>query len=241
MDKSKFTLIMPMLSTSEQYPIEFQEHSGTGVMLCIHSLCALDVTQFTDIVFVILKKHDELYNIKSKIMTELKRPGNPQYKYILENCTVQFLIADKPTKSQAETVAAAITSLKITGPIFIKDADNLCQCSVKPGNTVLTYPIENLEIIDPQHKSYVEVDDQNFITNIIEKRVISGLISSGGYGFLDSSMFIEGYKNVLNFSSELYHVYISHIIYWLMLFKNEKFRPVEVSFYDDYKVRNLIK
>lgn len=231
----KFTLIMPMLSLSEEYPIEFKENNKTGIMKCIHSLIALDITQFTDIVFVILKKHDELYNIKNKITTELKRQ-NPQYEYILKKCNIKFVIADQPTRSQAETVFNTIKQLNITGPIFIKDADNQCNCSVKPGNTILTYPIEELEIIDPQHKSYVDVDEQNFVTNIIEKRVISGLISSGGYGFSDAELFVDGYQNVLNFSEGLYHIYISHIIYWLILFRNEKFRPVNVSYYDDYKV-----
>ena len=44
-------------------------------------------------------------------------------------------------------------------------------------------------------KSYVDLDVNNVVTNIVEKKVISSTFSSGGYGFADVKSSVRHLKN----------------------------------------------
>ena len=152
-------------------------------------------------------------------------------KYKLTNAHVTIL--DNPTSSQAETVAQAIRINNIEGVVFIKDAD--CYFStdeILPQNGVAIYALENLPIVDPQHKSYVAVDDMFYVTNIIEKRVVSHFFSAGGYCFEDAGEFCRYYDKLKDYTP----LYLSHIIYSMLLDK-KIFRPIEIDDYKDWSVK----
>lgn len=233
--RKKYSLILPMINISAKYknklPIEFQYDNETGKMNCIKSIENINTELITDIYFVILEVHEKKYNLSERIVTAIK---NSKMKGI----TCKFLYLAYPTSSQAETIYKVIKHYNIEGQIFIKDADNMCICDDPViGNNVLVYQLENTPLVDPQHKSYISIDDQNFVTNIIEKKVISNLFNCGGYSFEDSQDFIDGYEAVLEFEDIAAHMYISHIIYWLILNKNIKFRPIEAVGYEDFEIK----
>ena len=235
--RKKYTLIVPMLNLSSKYkdklPIEFQYDNITGDMNCIKSIFGINLHLVTSIYFCILKEHQEKYHVIEKIMTEMKKHiGKLEYP---PECI--FVTMD-PTSSQAETIYRCIKQYNIEGQILIKDADNMCiYDEVFMGNCVLVYPLESTPIVDPQHKSYISVDDQNFVTNIIEKRVISNLFNCGGYSFEDASDFVEGDENVQLYEEVNNHMYISNIIYWLILYKRLKFRPIQAEEYIDFELK----
>lgn len=237
--EDKYTLIVPMINTSERYenivPIEFQYDNECNKMNCIKSIEGINTDLFSIIYFVILRKHEEKYNISSKIKLDITISNK------LRNIQCKFVILDYPTSSQAETIYKTITNANISGPIFIKDADNGCVCDVnRIDNFVLVYQLENTKVVDPQHKSYVSIDDQNFITNIIEKRIVSSYFNCGGYTFKSANDFINAYEGILKYEDIMNHMYISHLIYWLLLNKKMKFRPIEATYYDDYEIKNII-
>ena len=93
------------------------------------------------------------------------------------------------------------------------------------------YSIEDCTVFEPQHKSYVSIDDNMLITNIIEKRVVSKYFNCGGYSFKDVNCFIEAYDH---FKDSDDHVYLSHLIYYLMLVKKMLFTPEIASDYNDF-------
>lgn len=235
--EEKFSLIVPMINTSKKYensvPIEFQYDNKTGKINCIKSIEGLKLSYidtFSRIYFIILSKHEEKYHVSQKIMLSVKNS-------MLNGIECVFTFLDKPTSSQAETIYTEIKKYDIKGPIFIKDADNMCilNSNLKK-NSVLVYPLENTPIVDPQHKSYVAIDDQNFVVNIIEKKVVSNLFNCGGYSFNSALDFIEAYEAVQMFEDITSHMYISHIIYWLILNKKLKFRPIEAVGYEDFEI-----
>lgn len=232
--KEEYTLIVPMVSVNKnknEVPLEFKYDNITGQINCIKALEGLDLSVFTKIYFVLLYEHELKYHVAEKIA--VARKFN---KELLET-EVIFKFLDYPTRTQAETIYNTIKEYNITGPIFIKDADNTCTVSnVIKGNTVLVYPLEKTPIVDPQHKSYVNVDDQNFVINIIEKRVVSNLFNCGGYSFIDAELFTTAYEALLGYEDIVNHMYISHIIYWLILNKKVKFRPIEAISYDDFEL-----
>ena len=231
--KEEYTLIVPMVSvkSKDTVPLEFKYDNNTGQINCIKALEGIDLSMFTKIYFVMLYEHELKYHIAEKITVARK------FNKKLLDTEVIFKFLDIPTSSQAETIYNTIVEYDIKGPIFIKDADNTCTCEGQiKGNTVLVYPLENTPIVDPQHKSYVNVDDQNFVVNIIEKRVVSNLFNCGGYSFTDAALFKTAYEALLGYEDITNHMYISHIIYWLILNKKVKFRPVEATYYEDFEI-----
>lgn len=237
---NNYTLIMPMLGRldEKQMPLQYQ-YDKHGNMNCLNSLFNINTEIFSDVYFIVSEKHDKLFNISNKIEAELE-PCHFNFDYHIEVTSIN-------THSQAETIYQVLKKMNndITGPIFIKDADNTCLCkNLIKGNSVLVYSLENTPIVDPLHKSYINIDEQNFITNIIEKRVVSGLFNCGGYSFADANDFIEAYEALTvyeNLNADIpVHMYISHIIYWLILNKNAKFRPIIADWYNDYEINDKL-
>lgn len=223
------TLIVPIAAKNDEYshklpqPFRFDEE---GTMFCVKAITGLPMQDIKNIYFVILREHDERFLVGEQLKMQFR-------KHRLTNAHVTVL--DQPTKSQAETVAQAIRMNDIEGMVFIKDAD--CYFStdeILPQNGVAIYPLENLPIVDPQHKSYVAVDDMFYVTNIIEKRVVSHFFSAGGYCFENAQDFCRYYERLKDYSP----LYLSHIIYAMLLDK-KIFRPILIDDYQDWAVASI--
>lgn len=223
------TLIVPIAANNPEYahklPKPFRQ-DDEGTMLCVKAITGLPMDGVKDIYFVILREHDERFMISEQLLMQFR-------KHNLDNAHVTVL--DRPTLSQAETVARAIELNGIEGIVFIKDADCYFKTDeILPQNGVAIYPLENLPIVDPQHKSYVAVDDMFYVTNIIEKRVVSHFFSAGGYCFEDAGEFCHYYERLKEYSP----LYLSHIIYSMLLDK-KIFRPIQIEDYQDWAVTQM--
>ena len=148
---------------------------------------------------------------------------------------VNIVVLDEPTRDQVETVFCTIWQEQISGSIYIKDADSYFESDEAVQNGVAIYPIEELDMLDPRDKSYVSVDDMYYITNIIEKSIIGHYISAGGYAFEDCNDFCEYYKRLRHYP----HLYLSHIIYAMLLDK-KTFRPFLVKNYKDWGSKRML-
>lgn len=226
MSNSKnFSLIVPAASDKSTEAGTMPRIFSTGregTLLCVRSILGLNLEAFDNIYFTILRKHVEAFDIDSLLRLQFRRLG-------IGN--VHIVILDKPTATQAETIVRTIETEKITGAIFVKDADCFFRAEVYPENGVAVYPLEQLELVDPRHKSYVAVDDMQHITNIIEKRVVSHLFNAGGYCFEDVAKFLKAYDKYASLGS----IYLSHLIY-AMLLEGESFRPIQVKEYNDWNI-----
>lgn len=218
----EFSLIVPVAADTAQsenrIPRVFTP-GDDGTLLCIKAITGLNLDVFDNIYFTILRKHAERYDVDSLLRLQFGRLGLEKAKII---------ILDEPTSSQAETVARTIEKAGIEGAIFIKDADGYFEAEVYPENGVAVYPLERLDLVDPKNKSYVSVDDMQHITNIIEKRVVSHLFNAGGYCFENAAEFLDVFNQLKDHSN----LYLSHIIYYMLLERN-LFRPIEISNYTD--------
>lgn len=224
----KSNLIVPVAADKPEYsnrlPYVFALGED-GIIVCIKSILGLPLEQFDNIYFSILRKHDELFYIADSLRMQCKRLA-------LKN--VKIVVLDTPTRDQAETIYTTIQQERISGSIYIKDADSYFETEDVAKNGVAVFPIEELEMLDPRNKSYVAVDDMQYITNIIEKSVVGHYISAGGYAFGDSEIFC-GYYNRLRHYDRLY---LSHIIYAMLLDK-KTFRPFIVKNYKDWGTQRM--
>jgi hypothetical protein len=94
---------------------------------------------------------------------------------------------------------------------------------------IATYQLEKLQWVDPQNKSYVDVDDGYYVTNIIEKRIISHNFCAGGYSFEN----VDDFTHYYDMLKDEQGLYLSHIIY-AMLLDRHIFRPEYVNDYTDF-------
>lgn len=217
------TLIIPAAADKPEYendlPYIFSLNSE-GIVICLKSIMGLDLKQFDNIYFTILKKHNDRFAIADLLNLQFHRLG-------INNARV--VILDEPTIDQAETLHKTITQENVTGSIFIKDADSYFSTEITHTDSVAIYPIEELDTLAPKDKSYVSVDDMFYITNIIEKSVIGHHISAGGYYIERATDFINYYNRLRQHGK----LYISHIIYAMLLDK-KSFRPMMVENYKDW-------
>lgn len=218
-----FSLIVPIAANKPEYETHIPKVfkvTDDGTILCINAIMGLDLSQFDAIYFTLLRSLDERYGLSERLRLQFKILG----------LNAKIVVLDQPTSSQPETVYRTIQQEHISGSIFIKDADCSFRGDVRPQNSVAVYPLESLNRVNPQDKSYVAVDDMYYVTNIIEKRIVSHLFSAGGYGFESADDFCRYYERLADAKG----LYLSHIIYSMLLDK-KVFRPVQATDYVDFE------
>lgn len=221
---NRYTLIVPMAADtnkgSGEMPYLFSLDNN-GWMYCVKSITGLPLESFNDIYFTILHKHNQHYRLKEMMQIQFNRLGVTDKAHIFE--------LKEPTTSQPETLYRTVKENSISGAVLFKDADNYFTTEVHPENTLYTFPLDGLQMVNPQNKSYVTIDDMYYITNIIEKKIVSRFFCAGGYGFEEVQNFVQEYERL----SFLPQLHLSHIIYSLLL-QQTHFRPQMVKEYQDW-------
>jgi len=219
-----FSLIIPVAADHPEYSIRkpyWMDIHPSGNLMLFEAISGLNLQDFDSIYITILQKHMELYDFEKQLIRQFEIAG-------LEN-KIRIVLLDSPTRNQPETVAVTIEKENINGAIVIKDADNHFECNLKPGNFVCTYPLDALKNVNPADKSYIDIDDNSFITNIVEKKIISRWFCTGAYGFEDSAVYLNYFNKYLKFD----RLYLSHLIYGMLL-DHINYSPVSVFNYLDW-------
>lgn len=151
--------------------------------------------------------YDKLYFVVNKLIcSDYSMETLREIMSVYRN--VELVVLDYQTKSQTETVFKAIKKCDLHGPIYIKDTDNYFEAECSGENTVSVCCLDDYDV-SYRGKSYVEVDHDGAIKNIVEKRVISNLFCCGGYGFKCASEFVKYYNPDLAYISDLIRVMIN--------------------------------
>lgn len=224
-------LIIPMGGKSSRFPGMRPKwmltHPSTGNLMCVESIQGINLDFFDTIYFVILKQHDELYSASRAIIKSLEKTKSA-YSIIDK---VKITILDNPTESQSETVYEAISKENINGFIYVKDSDGYFECQIDSEENQVTYfDLNNIDEINARSKSYIELDSNGVIINMVEKRVISSSFCVGGYGFNSSIEFCNYYNRIKVLPGECY---ISNVIFEMIL-EGEKFIGNESSGFLDW-------
>ena len=220
-------LIIPMAGRSSRFeglrPKWMLTHPKTNRFMVTEAISGMNLESFDRIYFVCLKSQEEKYSFKKGFLDDIRT-------LFIEN-KVEIIFLDKPTSSQAETVKKAIEIGNIKGSIFVKDCDAFFKANIPVASNCVTYfDLNNITNINARSKSYIELDIHKFLTNIVEKKVISSTFSVGGYGFENGLEFVEKFNNISNVEGE---IYVSHIIFEMLL-SGSKFSGVEASEFLDW-------
>ena len=139
--------------------------------------------------------------------------------------TIECLILDERTAGPAETVRQVIARAGVTGPVCIKDSDSFFEIAEMPsGSFMAIADIRTMQrLSDPGRKSYVHLNEQGFICDVVEKDVRSNLISIGLYGFHDAAFYAKTYDAVVAERGEM-NYFVSHIVMSAVI-QGEIFQP----------------
>ena len=204
-------LIIPMAGKSTRFPNMRPKWMLTdpmsGDLMCVEAIKGLNLDYFDKIYFTFLKSHNDEYNISDGLLRCLVKNN-------LDKKT-KFIILDEPTSSQSETVYETIKTANISGFVFIKDSDGYFEIELKSNqNQIIYYDLNKSGEIIACNKSYIQMENNRIITNIVEKKVISPNFCVGGYGFNSSDDFVEFYKKTIKYSGECF---VSNIIFEMIL------------------------
>lgn len=165
----------------------------------------------------ILKEHVEKHNAINHL--EAAIPG------------VNIVVLNEHTRGPADTVYQILNQLPDGDFEFlVKDCDSFFKHEYQKGNYVCVSSIDKHDVLKKLYsKSFVQYNDQDIITNIIEKKVVSDTFCVGGYKFQSSHMFKDIFQKL---SQQTDEIFVSHIIQHCLL-NNVIFVNKAVSDYVD--------
>lgn len=222
------TLIIPCAGKSSRFPNMKPKYMLThpdGKLMIEKSIEQLNIDIFDRIIITIVKPHDEKYDA-----------GLIMYQVFQNNPKVEVCVLDDFTSSASETIYQTIKKMNITGSVIIKDSDNIVKVNLQNNikNMIVGYDIyTHKDITNIPGKSFLIVNEQNIIQDIIEKQIVSNIICLGVYCFEDISLFIKAYEELKqqNISGEMY---ISHVISYMLTKYKLVFEAVQASYYEDW-------
>ena len=187
------------------------------------SILGLNLDFFDNIYFICLQEHEDKYQFMQGFVTELDGLGLRDKSNIV--------LLPEQTSSQSETVYTFLSGYDLDGYIFIKDSDGFYRTEItEERNQVAYFDLNDMDDINARTKSYVELNLNGTVVNIVEKKVISSTFSSGGYGFADAKKFCSTYEKLQDMEGECY---ISHVI-WQMMLDTEVFHGLKTTDFKDW-------
>lgn len=152
------------------------------------------------ITIIILDKHNKDFSAEKKLREAF---GN----------TINIVILENPTSGPADTVYQGIIKGNIDkdSSILIKDCDSFFDSKDIDGNAIcVTSLTKNPNIRNASAKSYIIADEQNIISTVVEKQIVSDRFCVGGYQFDKASDFINAFDQLR--TSMTTEIFVSQII-----------------------------
>ena len=210
-------------------PLIMLKHPKDGRYLFEWVIDGIYPFSYDRIIYVIRKETDNEYGLSELIREKLSK--------IMAQVKIEILVLDKATSGAAETVYTAINRCHIRGEIAIKDSHTYILLSEAcHGNFIasLDMTVNLSHINDFRNKSFIVTNEQGQILDVIEKRFRSDVISTGLYGFKDASDFVYAYRRLSDGSYPISKLYVSHIISYLLGYKERVFHTYEVEKFEEW-------
>lgn len=222
------TLIVPCAGKSNRFPNMKPKWMLThpdGELMIQKALSGLNLDIFNRIIITIVKPHCEQYEADIILRQVFENNKN-----------VEICVLDDFTKSAAETVYMTLEQMNIEGAFVVKDSDNCVYCNIpqKIKNAIVGYDLhEHPNISNVPGKSFLILNEQNIIQDIIEKKVVSNIICLGVYIFEESQLFKNSYLELINKNIEG-EMFVSHVISYILSKRSCVFEATIATGYNDW-------
>lgn len=227
------TLIIPCGGKSTRFPglkPKWMLTHPDGELMLYKSIkgCPLDL--YERIIITIVSEHDKKYDAENIIRQAIVNDK----LFISKN--VEICVLDDFTKSASDTVYQTIKRMNVQGAITIKDSDNYVEFapySVTKNSIVSLNVSRNNNITDIANKSFLKLNENGLVIDIVEKCIVSNYICVGAYLFESANDFVLAFEhlNEIGFAGEMY---ISHVISYMLSQKDHVFTSIEAKSYKDW-------
>lgn len=217
-------IILPVAGKSSRFPNvrpKWLLTNPNGNLMIVDSIINMELSNIESLNLIYLKEHEEKFKFKKGLVENLK-------KYNLDSL-INFIELEKETKDQVETIRLGLIAISKEISFMIKDCDNGFKANVTSfeNNFVSFCNLSNLKSSDVSSKSYLQLDNMNIISNIVEKKIVSDKFCCGGYFFKSSKEFLE--YSVIESSNN----FVSDVIFNMIL-HGKTFIGMECSEYEDW-------
>jgi NDP-sugar pyrophosphorylase family protein len=222
------TLIVPCAGRSTRFPNMRPKWLLThpdGQLMIQKALSKANIEQFDQVIFSIVQEHNEKYEAEL-ILSQ----GFPDKKY-------KVTVLPDFTHSASETVYQTLVRNGIDGPFVVKDSDNVVD--IPPLGEAKNFVVGlNLnvfgEVSNLKGKSFIKLNKQNFVIDIVEKKIVSEQICLGVYGFESSKIFLNSYQSLTQNRQLTGELYLSHVISYLIGAGLGTFQYFEAKYFEDW-------
>ena len=221
------TLVVPCAGTRKinNNPL-FLTRYPDNQLLALKAIEGVYPDNYDRIIFTVLKDVDKKFHACEMIKRENKGKYN-----------VDFVVLDEQTSGPAETIYQTIKKAGIDGEFAVRDTH--AYLSVKKdyvGNFVAGLDLTTYEktIDNLRSKSFITINEQGQILDVVEKHFCSDVISAGFYGFKSTEDFNNAYEHLCDPNYNIKKLYLSHVISYLIGYSQRVFHRAKVLEFEDW-------
>lgn len=223
------TLIIPCGGNTyiDGKPQYLNRHPNGKLLIerCMEGICP---ESFDRIIAVILRQDADAYEADRLLLEEFSD------KYPFE-----VVILPQRTSGPADTVYYGITQGHIQGSIIVKDVDNYVKIptdKIATDNFVAGLDLNHWDrdIHNLRNKSFLILNEQGNLLDVIEKQFKSDVISLGLYGFKSAEDFISAYTKLNDSGYPIDRLYLSHVISYLIGYSGKIFQYVPATAFENW-------
>lgn len=224
------TLLIPCAGSRmvDGLPLYLNRHPD-GELLAIKSITGVFPENYERVIFTILQEADERYGAAEKIKESIGDKWN-----------ADVCILNEKTNGPAETVYKTIIAAGVEGEFAVRDSHAYIELDKDySGNfiagldlTEYEKPIENL-----RSKSFIVLNEQKQVLDVIEKHFCSDVISAGLYGFKHTDDFKMAYEHLSDPNYPISKMYLSHIISYLIGYSQRVFHSAKIPRFEDWSTK----
>jgi len=220
------TLIVPCAGSKKinRLPIYLNRHPD-GELLAKKAIEGVNTRNYDRIIYTIMSQ-DRQYDAERKLMNEVGAD------YHIEICELS-----EQTNGPAETVYQALIKSNVIGEVAVRDSTNYISFKNNAdGNFIIGLDLTKVQgdILNLRSKSFIVMNEQNQVLDVIEKKFRSDVISVGMYGFESAEDYIFAYEHLNDKNYPIDKLYVSHIMSYLIGYKSRIFHYEEASVFEDW-------
>ena len=220
------TLLIPCAGKSSRFPNMKPKWLLThpdGELMIQKAVSTIDFNDVDRVVVTIVRKQTVDYDAKVILQQAFANTK-------LEICELEDF-----TSSASETIVKTVEKMNIKGMVIIKDSDNVVNFEVPTSETNAVVGVNlanNSKIRNIPGKSFLIVNEQSVLLDIVEKQIVSNIICVGVYIISNVEEFIRVYRVLENCS--VGELYISHVISAMISSEKNIFQYIEGKDYEDW-------
>lgn len=208
-------------------PLYLNRHPN-GKLLIEWCMAGIYPESFDRILAVLPREDIESFSADQCILEELR-----------DRYPIEIVELPEPTSGPADTVQYAMIKAKVSGAVVVKDVDNYVQVphiQDNFGNFVAGLDLNHWErdIHNLRNKSFLILNEQGNLLDVIEKQFRSDVICLGLYGFKQAEDFLQAYRKLNAPGYPIDKLYLSHVISYLIGYYGKVFRYVAATEFENW-------